>query len=120
MGCLTNQPFGDVDIFLIGDSVEAKTKLRWIFEAIKTTAKSFDPDPRFLVIRSPHAVSIFTCKGCGRIGAPIQIILNVYASALDLLSDFDLDCCSVAYVDGKVPASVFILVELCKISISRC
>ena len=35
-------------------------------------------------------MSIFTCQGGGRIGAPIQIVLNVYENALELLSDFDL------------------------------
>ena len=35
-------------------------------------------------------MSIFTCQGGGRIGAPIQIVLSVYENALELLSDFDL------------------------------
>ena len=91
IGCLTNQPFGDVDVFLTGDHAEAESKLRSIFEAVKTTAKIFEPKPRFLVLRSAHAVSIFTCKGGGRIGAPIQVVLSVYQNELELLSDF-LSC----------------------------
>ena len=51
IGCLTNQPFGDVDIFLTGSLQEAESRLRSIFEAVKTAAKTFDEKPRFLVLR---------------------------------------------------------------------
>ena len=78
-------------------------------------------------------MSIFTCQGGGRIGAPIQIVLSVYENALELLSDFDLaaggnsvtnkhlnekrvdpqkffspeDCCAFAFVDGKAACFLF-------------
>ena len=56
IGCLTNQPFGDVDIFLTGSLQEAESRLLSIFEAVKTAAKTFDEKPRFLVLRIGETV----------------------------------------------------------------
>ena len=56
-----------------------------------------DPNSRFLVLRSSFAVSVYTLDGSSRIGAPIQIILNVFENTLAVLEDFDLDCCCFAF-----------------------
>ena len=94
---LTGQRCNDVDIFLTGNPSEAEQKLRDVFHAIVAAAHRSDPNARFLVLRSSCAVSVYTLDGSSRIGAPTQIILNVYENILAVLDDFDLDCCCFAF-----------------------
>ena len=94
---LTGQRSNDIDIFLIGDPSDAEQKLRDVFDAIVAAAHRSDPNSRFLVLRSSFAISVYTLDGSSRIGAPIQIILNVFENILAVLEDFDLDCCCFAF-----------------------
>ena len=87
-GCLTGKRFGDVDIFLTGDLADAEERFRKIFDVIASAALRKNPQNRFLVLRSSFAVSIFIFTNGGRIGTPIQIVLNVYESVVALLDDF--------------------------------
>ena len=88
---------GDVDLFLVGaPEGEEHAIVAKIYEIVMGACKDLrGDDARLLVTRSASAITLFR-----RRGAPIQIILNTFASVGQLLSGFDVDCACCAYVLG--------------------
>jgi len=93
---LTDSGFGDVDIFLCCPRDECVVALRSVYEAAKRLHKRrHGDDIHLLVTRSKHAVTVFSHPSTL---PPVQVILSVYASPLDRLTDFVVDCCTCGFL----------------------
>ena len=90
--------FTDIDLFLRCDPSEAMSKLKSIYEACRTVAKSLSQGgehKNMLIIRTSCTVTIFISNN--RRIPPVQVVLQVVESASELLSRFDVDCAAVCF-----------------------
>ena len=97
VGALTDTPAGDIDVFLVCPHEDCMSHLRAIFAAVQRAHAEATGSPRaqMLVTRSAAAVTIYRHGGPAL--PPVQIVLGVCAGIVDVLRDFDVDCCCVAW-----------------------
>ena len=102
VGTLTRGAIGDVDIFLTCPLEQAQLALQRVYNAIQTLHGTNGATGRkVLVTRSRCAVTFYRISD-GRLAAlPVQVILSLNESALQILSGFDIDSCCFAYIPGK-------------------
>jgi hypothetical protein len=90
--------FTDVDLFLRCDPSEAMGKLKAIYEACRTVAKSLSQggaQKNMLVTRTSCTVTIFISNN--QQIPPVQVVLQVVDSVSELLRRFDVDCAAVGF-----------------------
>ena len=126
LGALTGTPIGDIDVFLCCGQAEALRISERVYAAVQSWHKSCNGGD-LLVTRSKHALTIFRVAPTiymissartefyitliyqvpGHPAVPLQVVLTTYGSPLELLKDFDVDCCCVAFIpsDEKVVAT---------------
>ena len=104
LGALTGCGAGDVDIFLRCakncTKDEAEARLRHVFRAVqRNQARNVGAKSKILVTRSRNAVTLFRVSGprLTQGAPPVQVILRPYTSTLELLLNFDVDCCCFAW-----------------------
>ena len=87
----------DVDLFLVCPPAEAEAVLRQIHEAVKAT--HLRDGRRLLVTRTATTVTFFRAgqHGASIQGPPIQVVLDTYQSRAEVLSFFDICCCTALY-----------------------
>mmetsp|Transcript_35135 Transcript_35135/g.108863 ORF Transcript_35135/g.108863 Transcript_35135/m.108863 type:complete len:434 (-) Transcript_35135:64-1365(-) len=92
LSCEANtSPNTDVDVFLYGmDDAAARAKIERIFDKLKSESKDA------LALRTPHTVTV-VLPYPKRI---VQIVLNLHATAAEVVDAFDVDICG-AYWDGS-------------------
>ena len=92
---------GDVDVFLHCQPEEGISKIRAIFNAVRLHAVDTcqgNSSSNIFVTRTAGSVTIFSCVS--RHLNPIQVVLRCVSSIKGLLSNFDVDCCAVAFDVG--------------------
>ena len=90
--------FTDVDLFLRCDPSEAMSKLKAIYEACRTVAKSLSQGgahKNMLVTRTSCTVTIFISNN--QQIPPVQVVLQVVENVSELLRRFDVDCAAVGF-----------------------
>ena len=92
----------DIDIFLVcDDPEEAQLKFRCVFEACRDACRKRSQSPQsqyrrtMLVTRTASSVTVLT-SAVPR-PPPVQVILHTYSSVSQILTRFDVDCCSIAF-----------------------
>ena len=103
LAALTGTTCSDIDIFIAGLNRElAEQRMFEIMRAVKKSvlsqgsALSNDPgqtEVKMLVSRSRLCVTMFR----GGDFLPVQIILTLYRTPLEIILNFDIDCCCVLY-----------------------
>jgi hypothetical protein len=87
----------DVDIFIIADDDDtARATYQRILQHVKERNVQGIPHHELLVMRSPFAVTLIV----GHPQRHLQIILRRYACIADVIFNFDIDSCQLAY-DGN-------------------
>jgi len=101
VGALTGTEASDIDIFLCGlTAQEAEAKLWQILRAVKQRDHNAGLANESLVVtRSRLAVTINPCPR--RADEPelpaVQVILALHCTPLEVIVNFDIDCCGFAY-----------------------
>lgn len=94
----------DIDIYIYGlGPVHANKKLQHIFETFKS---NLPPGAPALLVRNSKTVTFFSHYPLRR----VQVVLKQVESPRDVLLNFDLDVCAVAW-DGK---EVWLLPRACR------
>ena len=95
----------DVDIFLYCSEREAEDRFRKILSAVQQNQRRRSGEcSKILVTRSYNAITIYRINPNGLLETdlpPIQIILALHRSALDVLLQFDIDACCFGLVPGS-------------------
>eukprot|EP00928_Gymnodinium_smaydae_P082018 TRINITY_DN65448_c0_g1_i1.p1 TRINITY_DN65448_c0_g1~~TRINITY_DN65448_c0_g1_i1.p1 ORF type:complete len:664 (-),score=93.59 TRINITY_DN65448_c0_g1_i1:175-2166(-) len=94
LAALTDGKACDVDIFVCGDADTAEQRLREVLLALKRNGRRRYPSlsSKMKLVRTRLAVTAQRCEG-----APVQIILSVFRSPLEVILNFDLDSCCFLY-----------------------
>ncbi|KAJ3213217.1 hypothetical protein HDU67_003156 [Dinochytrium kinnereticum] len=88
----TEFPASDIDLFIYGlDENQAKVKMQEIFQSVVESVPY-----EVLAFRTPNAISIISQHPFRH----IQVVLRLYQSPAEVLTGFDVDCCTVGF-DGK-------------------
>ena len=96
VAALTDTQAGDVDIFLTCRASEGIMHLKAVLSALQRAhAEATAPRAPLLVTRSAAAVTIYRE---GTKLPPVQVVLGVSDGLRDVLKNFDVDCCCVAYM----------------------
>ena len=109
---LTGTSANDVDIFLCCPVEEAEAQFMRLLQVVKARDRrdlEAAPDPldlyrRNLLTRSKCAVTIYSTarRNGGGNGYPaLQVMLHTFTSPLEVLVNFDVDACCVAYEPSK-------------------
>ena len=100
IGSLVNKMRSDLDIFLTCEKGVAKDRVKAVFDAVQRNMRRNHGDATsLLVTRTLNAITLYQCQGKALIySVPIQIILKVGNSIVDILHNFDVDCSCFAYV----------------------
>lgn len=102
LAALTGAPAGDLDIFLLGPLETAEVRLRQIFSSVqRVQARCHGAKTKILVTRSKMAVTMLPVHDTAVLAPPVQVITHVYSCLVELLVQFDIDCCCFAWVPGK-------------------
>ena len=100
LAALTGGHSNDIDIFLTCDPADGEVKLREIYAAVQSIHAKTGKKARFMATRSKCAVS-FYLSSVPADTPPIQVITCTHTSTLDVLSNFDVDCCCFAYAPSE-------------------
>ncbi len=100
------ESMADIDVFVLcGDDAAAKAAMdrvyRHLWTRLKVKAAAAGISTHMLVARSKFAITFV----CGYPQRNVQLVLRRYASVADVLYHFDVDCCQVAFHDGRVLAT---------------
>mmetsp|Transcript_8789 Transcript_8789/g.27167 ORF Transcript_8789/g.27167 Transcript_8789/m.27167 type:complete len:688 (+) Transcript_8789:111-2174(+) len=97
LAALTGGEASDVDLFCVGgDEAGAEARLQQVLMAVKRNHRVYNPsDARgsMKVARTMHAVTVDR----GGDGPPLQIMLALYRSPLEVIISFDIDVCAFLY-----------------------
>ena len=96
LGTMTGGHATDIDISLICKPEEGEARLRDVYAAIQRLHSRKKKKHRFMATRSKFAVT-FYLSGVATDAPPIQIITRTHTSTLEVLLNFDVDCCCFAY-----------------------
>jgi len=100
IGSLVKKARSDLDIFLTCEKAVAKERVKAVYDAMQRHMRRNHGDASdLLVTRTLNAITFYQCKGKSlTCGIPVQVILKVGNSIVDVLSNFDVDCACFAYV----------------------
>ena len=103
LSALTGTSCSDIDIFLVGSSKFAHEKFEQLLTAVKQNKKKTatpdgKPSDRLLVSRTKNCVTMYrNMTPDTPQQLPVQLVLTLYRSPLEVLLNFDVDCCCVLY-----------------------
>ena len=101
LAALTGGRASDLDIFLICDPKDGETRLREIYAAVQRVhATRRKKKQRYMATRSRRAVTFYLSSVPADM-PPIQVITATHTDVLDVLLNFDLDCCCFAYAPSS-------------------
>ena len=100
IGSLVKKTRSDLDIFLTCERIVATERLKAVYDAVQRNMRRNHGDATsLLVTRTLNAITFHQCqKDSLTHSVPIQVILKVGKSIVDVLSNFDVDCACFAYV----------------------
>jgi len=100
LAALTAGQSNDIDIFLTCDPADAEARLREVYAAFQRIHAKKTKQGRFMATRSTCAVT-FYLSSVPKDTPPIQVITCTHTSTLDVLLNFDVDCCCFAYAPSE-------------------
>jgi hypothetical protein len=99
IGALMGVGAGDVDIFM-STSHGCETRLRHILSVVQQNQaeRLGKKKSKILVIRSNAAVTMFRIRVGDDNVPPVQVILTTCNSVVEVIQNFDVDCCCFAFI----------------------